>query len=148
MVVTCIWSSFNSIIVQVTHLFEIKFESIYNTIVKDNVKDNKLRSRVTVTCQPRVMKQILDGCCWLLTYFWLQQFQTSLCCIAGFIIVSASRGEESVFGWYPYCKWSGPTRSTQTMIKGSDAKSCYFGWEQPIFLKLLLCHLTYFTSVT
>jgi hypothetical protein len=52
-VVTCSWFGFNAIIV--THLFELTFEFAHTSIVKDN----KLRSRVT--CQPGVMKQILDG---------------------------------------------------------------------------------------
>jgi hypothetical protein len=50
---TCSWFGFNAIIV--THLFELTFE------FAPIVKDNKLKSRVT--CQPGVMKQILDGCC-------------------------------------------------------------------------------------
>jgi hypothetical protein len=55
MVVTCSWFGFSAIIV--THLFELKFEFTHNPIVKGN----KLKSRLT--CQPGVMKQILDGCC-------------------------------------------------------------------------------------
>jgi hypothetical protein len=57
LVVTGSWFGFNAIIALHTHLFELTFE--FDPIVKD--KDNKLRSRVT--CQPGVMKQILDGCC-------------------------------------------------------------------------------------
>jgi hypothetical protein len=54
LVVICSWFGFNAIIV--THLFELTFEFAHVPIVKDN----KLRLRVT--CQPAVMKQILDGC--------------------------------------------------------------------------------------
>jgi hypothetical protein len=53
MVVICSWFGFNAIIV--TNLRELTFE------FAPIVKDNKLRS--WVTCQPDVMKQILDGCC-------------------------------------------------------------------------------------
>jgi hypothetical protein len=56
-VVTGGWFGFNAIIILHTHLFELTFE--FDPIVKD--KDNKLR--LWVTCQPGVMKQILDGCC-------------------------------------------------------------------------------------
>jgi hypothetical protein len=56
-VVTCSWFGFNAIIVRSTHLFELTFDFAHIPIVKDN----KLRLRVT--CQPGVMKQILDGCC-------------------------------------------------------------------------------------
>jgi hypothetical protein len=59
LVVTCSWFGLNAIIV--THLLELIFEFPNIHIFKDN----KLRSRVT--CQPGVMKQILDG------------FQTNLC---------------------------------------------------------------------
>jgi hypothetical protein len=55
LVVTCSWFGFNSIIIQVTHLFELTFE------FAPIVKDNKLSS--WETCQPGVMKQILDGFC-------------------------------------------------------------------------------------
>jgi hypothetical protein len=49
--VTCSWFDFNAIIV--THLLKLTFEFAHI------VKDNRLRSRET--CQPGVMKQILDG---------------------------------------------------------------------------------------
>jgi hypothetical protein len=69
MVVTCSWFGFNAIIVLHTHLFELTFEFSHTPIVKDN----KLRLRVT--CQPSVMKQILDGCCLLIwgqiLLFWV-----------------------------------------------------------------------------
>jgi hypothetical protein len=55
LVVTASWFGFNTIIVLHTHWFELTFE------FAPIVKDNKLRPRVT--CQPGVMKQILDGCC-------------------------------------------------------------------------------------
>jgi hypothetical protein len=57
LVVTSNWFGFNAIIVLYTHLFELTFE-IFPTPI---VKYNKLRLRVT--CQPGVMKQILDGRC-------------------------------------------------------------------------------------
>jgi hypothetical protein len=91
LVVTCSWFGFNAIID--THLFELTFEFAYVPIVKDN----KLRSRIT--CQPGVMKQILDGCCWLICGFdnfkptcvdcWINhcEFKQRLC-----------------FGWCPYCE--------------------------------------------
>jgi hypothetical protein len=56
-VVSYSWFGFNAIIFFHTHLFELMFEFIHTPIVKDN----KLMSRVT--CQPDIMKQILDGCC-------------------------------------------------------------------------------------
>jgi hypothetical protein len=83
MVVTCIWFGFNVIIVLDAHLVEVMFEFSLNPVVNDN----KLRSQVT--CQSDSMKQSLDGC--LLTYLWLQQFQTILCFVAGSIIMSTSR---------------------------------------------------------
>jgi hypothetical protein len=86
-VVTCSWFSFNVIIV--THFFELTFEFTRIPIVKDN----KLRSRGNVSTRcyetnPGLM---------LLTYLWLQQFQTNQCLIAASIIVSEIRVEESVF---------------------------------------------------
>jgi hypothetical protein len=57
-IVTCSWFGFNTIIVLDTHLLEFTFESAHTPIVKDN------KLRLWVTCQPSVMKQILDGCCW------------------------------------------------------------------------------------
>jgi hypothetical protein len=51
LVVTYSWFGFNAIIV--THLFELTFELA--VIVSDNIL------RLRVTCQPGVMKQILDG---------------------------------------------------------------------------------------
>jgi hypothetical protein len=54
-VVICSWFGFDDKII--THLFELTFELSHIPIVKDN----KLRSQVT--CQPDVMKQLLDGCC-------------------------------------------------------------------------------------
>jgi hypothetical protein len=58
MVVTCDWFNVNAMIVLCTHLFEIMLEVSHVPIVKEN---NNLKSQVT--CQPGVMKQILDGCC-------------------------------------------------------------------------------------
>jgi hypothetical protein len=60
-VVTCSWFGFNAIVV--THLFELTFEFANTPIVKEK----KLRSRVT--CQLGVIKQIQDGCCWLICSF-------------------------------------------------------------------------------
>jgi hypothetical protein len=57
MVVTCSSFGFDAMIFLHIHLFEVMFEFSNTSIVKDN----ELRSRVT--CQPGVMKQILDGCC-------------------------------------------------------------------------------------
>jgi hypothetical protein len=57
LVVTCGCFGFNAMIVLNMNLFELTFEFAFVPIVKDN----KLRSRVT--CQPGVMKQILDVCC-------------------------------------------------------------------------------------
>jgi hypothetical protein len=42
----------------------------------------------------------------LLTYLWLQQFQTSLCFIGGSMIVSASKVQRVCFFWCLYCKWT------------------------------------------
>jgi hypothetical protein len=54
-VVACSWFGFNAIIVI------IFLNSRLNLPLYSIVKDNNLRSRVT--CQPGVMKKILDGCC-------------------------------------------------------------------------------------
>jgi hypothetical protein len=117
-VVTCSWFGFNSIIV--IHLFELTFELAWCPIVKDN----KLRSRVT--CQPGVMKQILDGCCWLICGF--DNFKPA----SGWIYHCECK-QRLCFGWCPYCKWMGPTRSTQTMTQGSD--SAILGGSSPYFLR-------------
>jgi hypothetical protein len=53
----------------------------------------------------------------LLTYLWFQQFQINLCSDAGSNIVSASR-ECDLDGVLIV---NGPTRSTHTMIQGSDS---------------------------
>jgi hypothetical protein len=132
MVLTCSWFGFNDIIVLHTHLFEPTFEVAHFHIVKDN----KLRSRVT--CQPGTMKQILNGCCWLICGF--NNFKLTCGCIAGSIIVSANR--ECVLAGVIIVH--GTTRCTQTMTQGYNVRFCYLGWYQPIFLALmiLLCHLT------
>jgi hypothetical protein len=132
-VVTCSWFGLNAIIVLFKNLFELTFESAYTPIIKYN----KLRSRVT--CQPGVMKQILDGCCWLICGF--DNFKPAI----GWIYHCDCK-QRVCFGWCPYCKWNVPTRSTQTLC----VRLCYFGWDQSIFLTiiLLLCHLTYLTSGT
>jgi hypothetical protein len=132
-VVTCSWFGFNAIII--THLLELTFKYAYFP----NVKENELRSRVT--CQPGVMKQILDGCYCLICGF--DNFKPTSAWI-----FHCDCKKRVFIGCCPYCKWSGPTRSTQTMSQGSNVRFCYFGWEQPIFLaiRLLLCYLTYLTS--
>jgi hypothetical protein len=135
MVVTCSWFGFNGIIV--THLLKLTFEFPYIFIVKDS----KLRLRVTF--QPGVMKQILDVCWWLICGF--DNFQTSQ---RWFLDLSLWVQAESVFWLVSFLIVNGPTRSTQTMTQGYSVRFCYFGWEQPIFLTLLLCHLTYLTSGT
>jgi hypothetical protein len=103
MVVTCSWFGFNAIIV--THLFELTFDFAYITIVKNK----KLRSRVT--CQPGIIKQILDRCCWRICGF--NNFK-----LASGWIYHCECKQRVCFGWCPYCKWIGPTRSTQTMNRG------------------------------
>jgi hypothetical protein len=57
--VACSLYGFNTIIVLHAHLFEFKFEYACFRIVKDN------KLRLWVTCQPGVMKQMMDGygCC-------------------------------------------------------------------------------------
>jgi hypothetical protein len=74
----------------------------------------------------------------LLTYLWLWQFQTSRW------IYHCECKQRVCFGWCPYCKW---THKIHTYHE-PRVRFCYFGWEQPIFLALLLCHLTYLTSGT
>jgi hypothetical protein len=95
MVVTFIWFGFNAIIVFRTHLFELTFEFTHFPIVKNN----KLRSRVT--SQPSVMKQILDGCCWLILALTISN-QPVLCCY----IYHIECKKRVCFGWCPYCKWN------------------------------------------
>jgi hypothetical protein len=57
MVLTCIWFDFNVI---VTHFLELMLEFAHYPIVKDK------KLRLQVTWQSGIMKQILDGCCWLI----------------------------------------------------------------------------------
>jgi hypothetical protein len=77
----------------VTHLFELTFE------FAPIVRDNKLRSRVT--CQPGVMKQILDGCCWLI--FGFDTFNPAS---VWWWIYHCECKQRVCFGWCPYCKWT------------------------------------------
>jgi hypothetical protein len=71
------------------------FEFSRNSIVKDN----KLRLRVT--CQPGVMKQILDGCCWLVCSFnnfkpaWVDWWIYHFCEFRQIVR----------FGWFPHYIW-------------------------------------------
>jgi hypothetical protein len=134
LVVTCSWFGFNAIIV--TYLFELTFEFASTPINEDN------KLRLWVTCQPGVMKQILDGCCSLIrgfnnfkptsVDFWIYHFDCKQIIrefvLAGVLIVN------------------GPTRSTQTMTQGFWVKFCYFRWDQPMFLTLLLCYFTLLIS--
>jgi hypothetical protein len=91
LVVTCRWFGFNAIIV--THLLELTFEFAITPIVKEN----KLRSRVM--CQPGVMKQILDGCCWLICGF--DDFKPT----SGWIYHCECK-QRVCFGWCLSCQWN------------------------------------------
>jgi hypothetical protein len=115
-VVTCSWFGFNAIVV--THLFKLTFE------VAPTVKDNKLKSRVM--CQLGVLKQILDGCCWLICGFnnfkpasgWIYHCECKQridSVLAGVLIVN------------------GPTRYTQNILQGSD--SAILDGSSPYFLR-------------
>jgi hypothetical protein len=97
-VVTCSCFGFNAIIVLHTHLFELTFEFAYIPIIKDN----KLRSRVT--CQPGVMKQILDGCCWLICGF--DDFKTTFDLLLDLSLWVQAEKKRVCFAWCPYCKWT------------------------------------------
>jgi hypothetical protein len=140
-VVTCSWFVFNVIIV--THLFELMFEFAYIPIVKDN----KLRS--LVTCQPGVMNQYWMDVADLfvastISDVFVASTISNQLVVAGSMIVSASR-ECVLAGVFIV---NGLTRSRQTMTQGLCVRFCYFGKEQPIFLTLLLCHLTHLISET
>jgi hypothetical protein len=74
-------------------------------------------------------KSCLDGCCWLICSF--NNFKpTSVDCW----IYHCECKQRVCFGWYPFCKWNGPTRSTQTMTQGSD--SANLGGSSPYFLRV------------
>jgi hypothetical protein len=131
MFVTCSWLSFNSLIVLYTHLYELTFE------FAPIVKDNKLGSQLTF--QAGVMKQILDGCCWLICDF--DNFKPT----SGRIYDCECK-QIVGFGWFRYCKWTHQIK-TDPMTQRCSVRFFYFGWYQLIFLALLLSHFTYLTLV-
>jgi hypothetical protein len=94
MVVSCSWFGFNAIIV--THLLKLTLEFASSPIVKDN----KLRSRVT--CQPGVMKRILDRCCCLICGFNNFKFQTNQWLYLSLWV--QAKKYKVYFGWCHYCK--------------------------------------------
>jgi hypothetical protein len=70
----------------------------------------------------------------LLTYLWLRKFQTNQWMISGSIIVIA----RIVCVLAGVLMENGPNRSSQTMTQGYCVIFCYFGWEQPICLTVIL----------
>jgi hypothetical protein len=132
-VVTCSLFGFNAIIV--IHLFELMFE--FATIPL--VKEYKMRSRVT--CQPGVIKQILDGCCWLIC--GLNIFEpTCGCCW----IYHCECNQRVCFGWCPYCEWTHQVHTDHDSLIVCQILLFWVGAAH--ILTLLLCHLTYLISVT
>jgi hypothetical protein len=131
-VVTCSWFGFNAIIVLDTHLFELTFESAILPFSKT----------INWGCGWRA-NQVLWNKSWMDVSDLFVASTISNQPVAGSIIVSASKAHRVCFGWLAgILIVNGPTRSTQTMTQESKVRFCYFGWEQPIFLTLLLCHLT------
>jgi hypothetical protein len=65
-------------------------------------KDNRLR--LQVTCQPGVMKQILDGCCWLI--FGFINFNPDCVVFLDLSFWVQAEQNKVFFGWCPYCKWT------------------------------------------
>jgi hypothetical protein len=117
-VVPSILFGLNAMIVLHTHLFELTFGLAHTPIVKDN----KLRSRLT--CQPRIMKQILDGCCWLICGFdifkptsgWIYHCE----CMQRVRVLA---GVLNVNGWdppVPHIPWPRDTVSDSAILGGSS----------------------------
>jgi hypothetical protein len=73
----------------------------------------------------------------LLNYLWFGQLQTNHWLDLSLWVQTLWK--RVCFGWCPYCKWIGPTRSTQTMTQGYNVRFSYFECKHPIFLTLLLC---------
>jgi hypothetical protein len=82
----------------------------------------------------RWYEKILDGCCWLICGF--ENFKPTCvdCCI--YHCECKQRNRECILDGVLIV--NEPTRSIQTMTQGYSVRFWYFGWEQPIFLTLLL----------
>jgi hypothetical protein len=116
-------------------MFILFSKSNYLSMLNTIVNDNKLRSQVT--CQPGVMKQILDGCCWLIYGF--DNFKPT----SGWIYHCQWK-QRVCFGKHCTWKLKGTTRSSVMItLLGYYKKEVIF-----LAYSLLHCNLTCLTNGT
>jgi hypothetical protein len=121
MVVICSWFEFNFI--TITHLFELKFEFACSPIVNHN------KLRLQITCQPGVIKQILDECCWFICGF--DSFKPT-CGVL--LVLSLWVKTESVFFMVSLLEMEGTHQMHTYHDPGSDSN--ILGGSSPFFLRL------------
>jgi hypothetical protein len=120
-VVTFSCFSFNAIIV--IHLLELTFEFSHTP----SFNDNKFRSRVT--WQPGVIKQILDGCCWLICDF--DNFKPTSDVLLDLLLWVQA---ESVF-WLVSLLWMDPPDPHKPWHRDTMSDSAILGGSSPYFLR-------------